>query len=161
MHEHVIDSKKTALILIDLQNDLIKTDKPPYDVVTRMVIKSGIVANAARVVEGVRKKGIPIIYIEGIRRPDGGNIPKIITDEGKDVISRLEGSYGAKTVDELKPLPGDYIIHKQRASSFYGTPLEFYLRSCLAIDTLLIGGVSTSMGVEYAVREARVLMWLY
>ncbi len=37
MLETKIDVKKTALIIIDMQNDLIKVQKEPFNAITKMV----------------------------------------------------------------------------------------------------------------------------
>lgn len=47
----------------------------------------------------------------------------------------------------------DYILDKNRYSSFYNTNLEVILRG-LAVDTLIICGVTTEICVESTIRDA-------
>src|SRR5204862_4981255 len=51
------------------------------------------------------------------------------------------------------PKPGDIVIHKPTASSFYRTDLEEQLRE-LGIDTLVVTGCSTSGCVRATVVDA-------
>ena len=56
-------------------------------------------------------------------------------------------------VEALSPRPGDYVVDKNRPSSFYATGLEPILNG-LDIDSLVICGVTTNCCVETTVRDA-------
>jgi len=61
-------------------------------------------------------------------------------------LSTFPGSWGNggdELDDALKPLDDEPVIRKHRFSSFYGTPLNEYMRRAGA-DTLVIAGVSTA-----------------
>lgn len=53
----------------------------------------------------------------------------------------------ATIVPELGPEPGDAVVTKHRPSAFYATDLEVHLRR-RAIRTIVLGGISTNVGVE-------------
>ena len=55
MLETKIDVKKTALLVIDCQNDLIKVNEEPFNGVTRMAEARGMIGRIANVVTVVRK----------------------------------------------------------------------------------------------------------
>src|SRR4051794_41029882 len=58
-------------------------------------------------------------------------------------------------IDErLRPLPTDYLIHKEHASAFAGTPLVGHLIQ-RRVDTLLITGCSTSACVRATATDAK------
>ena len=60
-------------------------------------------------------------------------------------------------IDErLRPVPDEYIIHKEHASAFAGTPLIGYLVE-RRVDTLLITGCSTSACVRATATDAKSL----
>ncbi len=63
------------------------------------------------------------------------------------------GTWDAEITPELAPLPGEYIIDKQRYSAFYQTNLELALRN-LGITSVIITGVTTNICVESTVRDA-------
>ena len=45
--------------------------------------------------------------------------------------------------DRIAPIEGEYLIVKKGTSSFHGTPLAAYLRSC-KVDTILVAGVTAT-----------------
>jgi len=59
--------------------------------------------------------------------------------------------YGIK--EELAPMPGDLVIHKERASAFFGTPLIAHLRQ-RGVESLVICGESTSGCVRASTVDA-------
>jgi ureidoacrylate peracid hydrolase len=63
------------------------------------------------------------------------------------------GSEDAAIVSALTPQPGDYVLDKNRPSSFYGTPLESWLNG-LGTKELVVCGVTTNCCVETTVRDA-------
>ncbi len=60
---------------------------------------------------------------------------------------------GMDFVDEIKPTQRDIVITKQQWGAFYGTELDLQLRS-RKIETIVLCGVSTNMGVETTARDA-------
>ena len=60
-------------------------------------------------------------------------------------------------IDErLRPRPGEYMLHKEHASAFAGTPLIGHLVAS-RVDTLLITGCSTSACVRATATDAKSL----
>src|SRR5207237_6037166 len=60
-------------------------------------------------------------------------------------------------IDErVRPLPGEYVIAKEHASAFAGTPLIGHLLA-RRVDTLLITGCSTSACVRATATDAKSL----
>ena len=49
--------------------------------------------------------------------------------------------------DRISPVEGEYVMLKKRASSFSGTPLAGYLRSC-EVDTIIVTGVTATACVR-------------
>jgi nicotinamidase-related amidase len=80
--------------------------------------------------------------------------------EGPQVMPRgggvTPGSPGQQMPKELAPEPGDFVVLKKRWSSFVGTPLDIILRG-KGIDTVLVTGGSTDVGVAATVFSARDL----
>ena len=59
----------------------------------------------------------------------------------------------ADFVPEIGPRDGDLIIAKHQWGAFYGTELDLQLRR-RKIDTIVMGGIATNMGVESTARDA-------
>jgi ureidoacrylate peracid hydrolase len=67
----------------------------------------------------------------------------------------VRGTWDAEIVDALKSQVArdDYVVTKHRASCFYGTSLEVYLRM-RGIRVLVVAGVTTNYCVDSTVRDA-------
>ena len=59
----------------------------------------------------------------------------------------------AEIVPELGPESGDLVITKRQWGAFHGTELDLQLRR-RGIDTILLAGISTNVGVESTARDA-------
>lgn len=153
--DDVLDPTRTALLVADMQRD----------VVAHFAFDRRVVDRMAQAVAGARERGLPIVSVMVQRRPDGRDAVPTVTDAAlerersgggpalpPDFLH--EGAPGAQIVDELAPEPSDYLVVKRRVSAFYGTSLELYLRSA-GIDTIVIGGVATNIVVEGTCRDAR------
>jgi nicotinamidase-related amidase len=161
MLETRIDAGKTALLLIDMQSDILKADVEPYSQVTGMVEAKGVIGNTARVLAAARKAGMPLIFTNHIHRRDNIDQVPTITDvmlQGEvapPTKERLvEGIPGAQVIDELKPSPGEHVIWKRRSNAFYNSDLELMLR-CQGIDTVILVGAVTDGCVVNTARGAR------
>lgn len=85
--------------------------------------------------------------------------------DGRDMIGWKHKSWRAEShcraldgrpvpfISAVAPRPDDWIIYKQRPSVFFGTQLVGYLVD-LQVDTLLVGGQSTSGCVRATVLDA-------
>jgi len=163
-----IDTARTAVIVVDMQNDFGSTggmfDRAGVDIAPIQKVVEPI----SRVLESARRAGIKIIYLKMGFRPD-------LSDAGPaDSPNRLKPSrlrYGdamrapdgtegrirdtwnTEIVDGLKPQPGDIILYKTRFSGFYQTGLDNILKT-LNARYLVVTGCTTSVCVESTVRDA-------
>ncbi|MEM2702885.1 MAG: cysteine hydrolase [Candidatus Bathyarchaeia archaeon] len=158
-----LDPSKTALLIIDMQNDLVANEIGPFSLLVKQVKENKVIENIAKLLKVARERGLPIFHIKTVRRANGKDVWPALTDAsellGRQVLlkmreSLIEGTYGAEFVDELKPLSTEYIIEKRRSDAFYQTSLELFLRR-LATDTLILTGVITSGCVSATAIGAR------
>jgi nicotinamidase-related amidase len=152
MADIVLNPKTSALLLQDLQNELIKGNRP-------VVPLSGaaLIANCQKLLTKARAVGIPVIYVRVARRPDLKDAPRppLGTPPGTSgAPSLIEGSEGAAIVAELAPRPEDVVVTKHTTSPFHTTDLGVYLRR-FGVSTLLLTGYSTTGVVEGSLRDAR------
>lgn len=160
MPETSLDIHKSALLVIDMQNDLIKCQDGHFSNVTLMGQAKGIIENTASAIFAARQAGIPVIYACHVHRRDGADVVPTITDamfQSKPSASgqtMVEGTPGAQIVDELLPAPEEHVIWKRRPSAFYNTDLELMLRT-RGIDTVILTGVVTDGCMASTVRDAR------
>ncbi len=127
-----------ALIVIDLQKGFAgATTAHPI---------AEIVARSAQLARAFRKRGFPVVLVNVTAAPQGR------TDLGPRNFPRSPD--WAELVAELEPRDSDYLLSKQAASAFAGTPLDSYLRE-RGVTQVFLTGVVTSMGVEATARSAR------
>ncbi len=146
----------TAVVFNDMINSNLRTGDPGHD---QAIEESGIIAASAELVAAAREQGIPIFWIRVERRPDRRDVFDTVTDAyvASGLTPRppvVHGSHKAANVDELPVWDEDQVILKPRFDPFIGTDLDLRLRSN-GIDTILLGGMSTNIGVESCARTAK------
>jgi gluconolactonase len=151
-----IDPKSAAMIIQDLQNDVIIEGGAFADSGAPEHAKSqNVVENVAGLAAAAREVGVPVIHIWYIVE-DGSpglkqNAPLFEGVKGANALVR--GSWGAAPADGLEPQEGDHVIEKMRMNGFYETRLDILLRG-LGVETLIITGAWTNMSIEHTARHA-------
>lgn len=150
--------RRPALLLIDLYNQVYGDRREPLaEARKRFPSACGEAAWDAleptkQLLERAREAGIPIFYTTGESRPEA--VPRRFTATKRVVAETPYGEdWNYAIVEPLKPRPGEVVIYKQRASGFFGTPLEAHLRM-LDVDSLVVAGESTSGCVRASVVDA-------
>ncbi|HEY1502829.1 MAG TPA: isochorismatase family protein [Stellaceae bacterium] len=144
-----------ALIAIDLYDVVYRGgNKPVSELIADYPMTCGehawkAIPPTQRLFAAARASGLPIFYSTGDTRPESkpGFIKATKRRRGGDDPS------GYAIRPEFKPLPGEVVITKQRASIFYGTPLLAHLTQ-LGIHTVIICGESTSGCVRASAVDA-------
>lgn len=131
---------KTAIIVVDIINDFVSG-------VLGSKRAEKIIPNVKRLLDFARKKKIPVIYTCDTHLRE--------LDDEFEVWPphAVKGTKGAEVIDELKPEKTDFIIHKRRYSSFFGTDLDTLLRE-LQVDTVVIVGLVTDICVQHTAGDA-------
>lgn len=136
-----------ALILIDLYELVFAGGaRDPIELRDTHPSSCGKYAHAAigpitRLLAAARHVGIPVIHVTVNRRYDIEATNRQLSDEPADAW-RFHA--------ECSPAPGELVVHKERASAFYGTSLvaELVRRGC---DSVIIAGETTSGCVRASV----------
>jgi ureidoacrylate peracid hydrolase len=158
-----LDPRRSALLFFDMLNGHVKKNDPE----TRSRYRSVIVA-AMELLRAARARGMMIAYACAAHRADNATSAHTLRDadnrlrplnpdaprETKPVVAA--GTWEAQVIDELAPAPEDYLIPKYRWSAFFQTYLDLALRA-RGIDTLVIAGGSTDVGVASTAYAARDL----
>jgi len=154
MADETLDPRRTALVFFDM---LKRYDYGP-DLKTLLPQAREQVEACARLMTGAREAGVPVFYACGDHRPDGRDLATAIADNDLGRTGDRHGPDPASqaVIDELKPQPGDYVIRKHRWSMFVQTELELSLRA-RDIDTILLAGGSTEVGIASSAYSARDL----
>jgi nicotinamidase-related amidase len=148
--QYPIIPEKTAMIVVDMQNDFVQEGAP-----IEIPRARAMVPRLNRLLDVCRAHQIPVIYIHHVIR--GGDIDAGRLADHHEAIRNnkaiIAGTSNVEIYEGLKPHPGDLVVAKPRYSAFYGTDLEAILRS-KGIDTLIISGTVTNVCCESTTRDA-------
>jgi nicotinamidase-related amidase len=149
---------RTALVLVDLQNDFVHRDGAYGRAGQSAPAIAALPARLKPVADAMRRAGGWIVSTHFTLVPGRGGEPFILPHLKKlrPFLGKGDfapGSFGHDLVDELKPT--DLMIEKVAYSAFYMSRMEFVLRRA-GIDTLLFAGIVTNGGVASTVRDAHV-----
>src|SRR5947208_2312307 len=150
MHIDAIDPKKTAMIVVDMQNDFVASGAAMETPAARHIVPQ--LAEALRI---CRETGIKIIYTAHVHRSDGSDMG-LFDDMHPPIANRhalVDGTPGVDIYPELAPAVGEHIIKKHRYSGFFGTDLDIILREW-GIDTVIISGTTTENCCQATARDA-------
>jgi len=152
-----LDPKRTALLVIDMQNAFVAPGAPIEVPAART-----IVAPINRLAAALRKRGVPVIWVLHENQGDGrdwaGFFDAFVAPGRRaDAAAALAaGAELQKLYPELETAPTDLRVAKNRYSAFIKNDFETKLRE-RGIDTLLIAGTKTNVCVECTARDAMML----
>lgn len=143
-----IDPKRTALVLIDLQEE---QRHDPYYVVAGL---QGVLANAGKLLEAARANGMRIIHAAYKRdfRVAPPRPFEPLTADGRPTFSDARSPL-VEICGEVAPQAGETVIVKNDASAFSTGELEPLLREA-GMEWLIVAGVWTEACVAATVRDA-------
>lgn len=153
-----LDIKRTALLIVDLQNDFLHAEGAYARGGANLPGAAELIANMKTVTDAMRAAGGWIVSTQFTLVPGRDGEP-LISPHLKQLRPFLRkgdfqpGCWGHSLIDELAP--ADFTVEKVAYSAFYMSRLEFVLRKA-GIDTLLIGGIVTNGGVASTLRDAHV-----
>jgi len=154
-----VDPKRTALVLIEYQNDFTTEGGSLHDAVKDVMDETGMLENTKRLVDEARDAGATIIHAPISFAPGYGELgdPNKVYGILKGVIdsnSFVKGTWGVEICDDLTPREGDIVVEGKRGlDTFATTNLDFVLRSN-DIETVVLGGFLTNCCVESTMRSA-------
>jgi ureidoacrylate peracid hydrolase len=154
-----LDPKRTALLVIDMQNAFVARGAP-----IEVPAARAIVAPINRLTKELRRRGVPVIWVLHENQGDGRDwagffdtfvAPGRRTEAAAALTARSELQ---KLYPELETAPSDLRVAKNRYSALISgsSSLETILKE-KAIDTLLLAGTKTNVCVECTARDAMML----
>ena len=155
MADYTLDASRCALIVQDLQNDVImpngaftRDDPSPAE----HARSQNVVANVKALAAAARSAGVPVIHVWYVVEPGAPglkvNAPLF---EGVAAGALVRGTWGAEPAEGLEPQEGDFVVEKMRMSAWQGTKLETLLAG-LGRDTIVVTGAWTNMSIEHTAR---------
>lgn len=142
-----IDPATTALVLIDLQRGIAGGTTLPH--AAELVVQNG-----AKLAAACRAAGIMVVLVRVDPGPNGVLFPRALADVPRMPFNMPEN--WAELVPELGVQSGDVIVTKHQPNAFFSTDLHIQL-SRRGLRTIILGGISTNIGVEATARAAQEL----
>jgi len=150
-----MDPKKTAVVLIEYQNDFASEGGTLHQAVKPVMDSTHMLANTVDTVSKARALGATIVHAPITFTEDYHELstePYGILKGVVDSKSFRKGTWGAEIVDTLAPQSGDIVIEgKPGLCGFASTNLDFILRS-RGITNIALGGFLTNCCVESTMR---------
>ena len=138
-----LNSKETALVLIDLEHGIVSRQLAPH-------AGSDVVARSAKLAQAVRAAGGTVVYVHVLL----GEIPSLAADRPMPRPSAPPPE-ASELVPEAGYQPGtDVLITKRQQDAFYATQLDQAPRR-KGINTVMMAGIATNIGVESTARSAQ------
>lgn len=141
--ENKISKDRTAVVVIDLQKGIVAMPTEPYP--SKLVVE-----NSVKIIEAARKNKMPVFLVHVTPTADGKDA---LHPAGAVTFGSDRPSDWAEYIPELNIQPSDFLITKRQWGAFYGTELDLQLRR-RGIDTIILCGIATNMGVESTARFA-------
>lgn len=140
-----LKADKTALVVIDLQQGIasVARQSAPYT-------SAEVIRNASKIVDAFTEKGAFVVFVK-VSWLDGKDMPKPDADFKAPPMQLPEG--WDRLMPEFADVPRAHVITKRQWGAFFGTDLDLQLRR-RGIDTIVLCGISTSIGVDTTAREA-------
>jgi len=145
-----IDPARTAMIVVDMQNDFVANGAP-----MQSKQANALVDELAQVLDFCREHGIRVIYTAHVHREDGSDMG-LYDDLYPPIDQRaalVADSPGVEIFPPLAPKPGEHVIKKHRYSGFFATDLDLILREW-GIDSVVITGTTTENCCHATARDA-------
>ena len=144
---------RTALIVIDMQNDFL-SPRGWYAVSgVDIAHMRAAIEPTQSLVAAAREQNVPIIWTQhGFRDATDSGVFASLRDFLKEGGLR-KGTWGYDLHTDMDPQDDDWFVEKNRLSGFYATNLELILRG-LNAETVLICGVLTNQCVKSTAVDA-------
>lgn len=139
-----LDPRRTALVLIDLQKGIVPLAGGPHT-------GAAVLEKAGALVRRFHELGSPVVLVRVGWSADRGDALHQPVDQPSPARD-----FPADWLDipaELGALDSDIRVTKRQWGAFYGTELELQLRR-RGIEHIVLGGISTNIGVESTARNA-------
>lgn len=151
-----IDVKTTALLLLDLQNEMVDPNgKIGSGGLAKVVAERNVIENATRALQAARSAGMAVGHVRLGFRDDYEDALSVAPRIGrlKEHRAAIVGTWGTEFPEALTPQAHELVVTKQCVNPFFNTGLFAWL-SHRGVKTIVIGGVVTNLVVESTARAA-------
>lgn len=141
-HEIVLEADKTALVIVDMQNDFVK---PGGGLVVPAA--EDTVPGIRKLLESARGAGVHVAFSQDTMFPDD---PEFSIWPPHCVLH----TPGWEIIDELTPRENELVCQKPRYDAYYGTMLDHFCTRVWNIRNLVIAGTVSNICVMHTAASA-------
>ena len=142
-----INPKRTAVLVLDVQNDLVK--------ITPRIRENRVLEHIAAVMGAARRSKVPVIHITASVRRDFLDIPRDnpLWDGLRKSRQLIFGTKGAAIHPKVRPLRSELVLNKTCVDPFLTTNLGQALQNH-DVNTVVLTGLWTNWVIEATARHA-------
>ncbi|MGQ0524621.1 MAG: isochorismatase family cysteine hydrolase [Betaproteobacteria bacterium] len=142
-----LDPRRTAVLLLDVQNDLVK--------ITPRLRERRVLENMASVLARARRRNTAVIHITASVRADFRDLPRDnpLWDGIRKSRQLIFGTRGAAIHRSVQPLDTELVLNKTCVDPFLTTNLGQALHNA-DVNTVVLMGLWTNWVVEATARHA-------
>jgi nicotinamidase-related amidase len=153
--EEVTRPGHTALLVVDMQNDLVSLERPSAREGAPPPAARDIIPALQRLIAAGREAGVKMVYLvvgkgEDPSRTVSPAFAYYCLRESPyhgsyagNLRASADDSWGKQVIPELAPQPEDVILLKRRLGGFWGTHLDSTLRG-MGVETVVVTGTATA-----------------
>ena len=142
--EVVLPIEKTAVVVVDMQNDFVKPEGA-----LRAPVAIETIPHIQQLLTNAREYGVRVAYTQDTH-VEGTPEWEIWPEHVK------KGTWGWEIVDELAPQKGEPVCQKPRYDGFYASDLDYYLTRLWRVEHLVIVGTFSNVCVLHTAASAGV-----
>ncbi|WP_223477375.1 cysteine hydrolase family protein [Oricola indica] len=140
----VLDSKKTALIVVDMINEFCKPGG-------KMVLPGyeKLMPQQKALIAAARANDVPVIFVIDSHRKNMRQDREFL----KRTPHGVENTWATEIIEDLEPREDDLYVIKHRYSAFFQTDMDLLLKD-MQISQVVVCGVVTNICVRSTVHDA-------
>jgi nicotinamidase-related amidase len=153
----VLDRKRTALLVIDIQNTYLKPDDDPAEAVRWQPfydrMNNIVIPNNAKLLNWARDKRIEVMFARiACQTQDGRDRSLSQKKPGFNYLLLHKDRKDSQMVPDLSPQGDEIVVTKTTDSALTGTNLRLMLRN-IGITDVIVSGIFTDQCVSSTVRS--------
>ena len=152
-----LDLSRTALVIIDPQNDFLSEGGVAWDLVGDIVQENQVVPHLIQLREAAKEAGIPVLYSPHYYTDNEFNSWSRLNPIDKLMFDRKmfrRPGWGSEFHPQLTPDENTFVLSPHKAlSGFWAGDIVIQLRQ-RNIDTIILAGMAANLCVESHLRDA-------
>lgn len=153
----ILDPKRTALLVIDVQNTYLEPDDDPEEAARWQPfydrMNNTVIPNNAKLLDWARAEGIEVIFARiACQTEDGRDRSLSQKKPGFNYLLLPKDREDSQVVPQLSPQGDEIVVTKTTDSALTGTNLRLILHN-IGITDVIVSGIFTDQCVSSSVRS--------